>query len=184
MLARLAYRLRQFYSAIFSRYTKTDEVFAKSYLTLEESALFNQLPYFEKRHSVIVARKMMELSFYNPELDQRKLVRLGLLHDIGKVVERNSIFSKSVMVIIRFLFPALYELLAKAGEKQRLFYRFYVHKHHGAIGAELLEKLGVSAEILSVIKKHDPRANPWGVEDPVELKILQQADNYGDFLRF
>lgn len=178
MLNRIFYRLKQFGRAVFSKYSKTDEVFAGGYLTAEERALFNQLPYFEKRHSVNVARRMMELSFYNPELDQRKLVRLGLLHDIGKVVERNSLFSKSIMVLIRFILPQLYDGLAERGKTNNLFRRFYVHKHHGAVGAELLERIGVSGEFLLVIKKHDPRNNPWAPDDPIELRILQEADSY------
>ena len=38
-------------------------------------------------HAVVVARKMLAEAAFHPELDQRKLVRLGLLHDIGKAVD-------------------------------------------------------------------------------------------------
>jgi len=178
MLASILHRLRQFYSAMFSIYTGADELFARSYLTSQEISLFNQLPGFEKKHSVVVAKKMLELAVYNPELDQRKLVRLGLLHDIGKVTERNSILSKSIMVIIRYFFPLLYDRLAGQGKTNPRFRRYYAHKHHGEIGAALLAEIGVSGEFLSVIKKHDPRVEPFGPEDPIELKILQQADSY------
>jgi len=177
MFTRLIYRFKQFYFGMFSAYTKADEIFVRGYLRGEELALFNQLPYFEKEHSVTVARRMLELAFYNPELDQRKLVKLGLLHDIGKVAERNSVFTKSALVIIRFFFPGLYDQLAARGRTDPRFKRFYLHKHHGAVGAEMLEKIGVSGEFLSIIKKHDPRVEPLTVEDPVELKILQEADS-------
>ncbi len=172
MLGRIWYRLKQFYSGMFSVYTKADEIFARGYLQGEELALFNQLPSFEKKHSVTVARRMLELAVYNPELDQRKLVKLGLLHDVGKVAERNSIFTKSVLVIIRFFSPSFYDWLADRGVR-----KFYIHKHHGAVGAEMLEKIGVSGEFLSIVKKHDPRVEPFGPEDPIELRILQQADS-------
>lgn len=177
MLGRIWYRLKQFYSGMFSAYTKADEIFVRGYLRGEELALFNQLPYFEKQHSVTVARRMLELALYNPELDQRKLVKLGLLHDIGKTAERNSVFTKSILVIIRFLFPSFYDWLADRGKTDPRFRRFYIHKHHGAVGAEMLEKIGVSGEFLSIIKKHDPRLEPFGPDDPIELKILQQADS-------
>jgi putative nucleotidyltransferase with HDIG domain len=120
---------------------------------------------------------MMEMALYNPELERDKLIRLGLLHDIGKVAERNSILTKSILVIIRYLSPGLYDWLAESGKGKRWLNRFYVHKHHGAIGAELLAKIGVSGEFLSIMKKHDPRIEPFGPEDPVELKILQDADS-------
>lgn len=162
---------------MFSVYTKADEAFARSYLNIQEMALFNQLPGFEKKHSVIVAKKILEASVKYPELDRRKLIRLGLLHDIGKVAERNSILTKSVLVIIRFFLPGLYNRLADFGKNNHRFRRFYIHKHHGAVGADLLEKIGESSEILSAVKKHDPRIEPFEPEDPIELKILQDADS-------
>jgi putative nucleotidyltransferase with HDIG domain len=163
---------------MFSVYTKADEAFARSYLNIQEMALFNQLPGFEKKHAVSVARRMMDASYKNPELDQRKLIRLGLLHDIGKVAERNSILTKSILVIIRFFLPRLYSRLAELGKKNHRFRRYYIHRHHGEVGAELLEKIGESSEILAIIAKHDLRAEPFGPENPIELKILHEADSY------
>lgn len=171
------YRLKQFWFGMFSAYTPADEAFARSFLSSQEIALFNQLPSFEKKHAAVVAKKMLDLALYNPELDQRKLVRLGLLHDIGKVSERNSVLTKSCLVIFRFLFPAVYDWVAEKGKNKARFRKFYIHKHHGAVGAALLEKMGESSEIISMIKKHDPRVEPFAPEDPVELKLLQQADS-------
>ncbi|MCU0641088.1 MAG: HD domain-containing protein [Candidatus Margulisbacteria bacterium] len=158
-------------------YLKEDAAFVSSYLNSEEVALFNQLPTFEKKHSVIVAKKMLELALYNPELDPRKLAKLGLLHDIGKVLERSGIVTKSILVIVRFLFPWLYNWLAELGVRNRLFRAFFIHRHHGLVGAQLLAKIGVSSEFLMMIKKHDPRVEPFAPDDPIELKILQQADS-------
>jgi len=177
MFKRLIYRIKQFYFGMFSRYTKADETFARSFLNIQEMALFNQLPSFEKKHAVVVARKMFEASRLHPELDSRKLIRLGLLHDIGKVVEHNSVLTKSILVILRFFLPGLYDRLAERGKDHPRFRRYYIHKHHGAVGAELLEKIGESSEILGIIAKHDPKVEPFGPDDPIELKILQEADS-------
>ncbi|MFC1571635.1 HD domain-containing protein [Candidatus Margulisiibacteriota bacterium] len=177
MLSRVWTRIKQFYISMFSQYTKADEAFARSYLNIQEMALFNQLPGFEKRHSVTVARKMMNEVHGKQEFDERKMVRLGLLHDIGKVGERNSILTKSILVIIRFFCPWLYDKLADEGRDHPVFRRFYIHKHHGAVGAKLLERIGVSSEILSIIAKHDPRIEPFGPETPVEQEILNEADS-------
>ena len=177
MLAKILYRLKQFYSGMFARYTKADEIFARGYLNIQEMSLFHQLHGFEKKHSVIVGRKMLEAAHRYPQLDQRKLVRLGLLHDIGKVLERNSILTKSILVIVRFFLPGLYDHLADRGKDHLFFRRFYIHKHHGREGANLLEKIGESAEVLSIIAKHDPRVDPLDKEPPLELRLLREADN-------
>jgi len=92
-------------------------------------------------------------------------------------VERNSVLSKSCLVILRYFLPGVYEWLAAQGKTNKFFRRFYIHKHHGAVGAEMLAKIGVSGEFLSIIKKHDPRVEPVLEDDPIELRILQQADS-------
>ena len=171
------YRLKQFYFGMSAVYNKNDQAFVRNYLHGEELALFNQLPGFEQKHAVVVACKMLDLAVQNTELDQQKLVKLGLLHDIGKVAERNSVLSKSFLVILRYFLPGLYDWLAERGRTDRRWRRFYIHKHHGAIGAEMLARIGVSGEFLSIIAKHDPRVGPILENDPTELKILQQADS-------
>ena len=157
MLGRAIYRFRQFLFAMFSRYSRADEAFTRSYLNIEEMALFNQLPAFEKKHAAVVARKMLAAVFGRPEFDETKIAKLGLLHDDGKVLERNTVLSKSMLVIIRFLFPAL-------------------HGHHGDAGARLLEKIGEPEEILSIIRQHDPRVGGRGAVEP-ELILLREADS-------
>ncbi|MFH1542247.1 MAG: HDIG domain-containing metalloprotein [bacterium] len=162
---------------MFAAYTQADAEFARKYLKIEEWALFNQLPNFEKIHSVVVARKMLDAIHGQPQYDERKIVRLGLLHDIGKVAEHNSIITKSILVAIRFVAPWLYNWLADRGENMRVLRRFWIHKHHGAVGAKMLERIGESAEILMIIAKHDPRVEEWGPELPFELKLLQEMDS-------
>lgn len=162
---------------MFSKFTPADQAFARAYLNSKEIDLFNQLPGFEKKHAVVVARKMLEMAVYNRELDEKKLVLLGLLHDIGKISEKNSVLTKSIMVLIRYFFPRAYDWLAEKGKKDDRFKRFYIHKQHGAVGADLLEKIGESPNIISIVKKHDPRVEPFAPKDPIELKILQDADS-------
>lgn len=177
MFKRVSYRLRQFWAGATAVYTKADDQFARGYLTIEEFSLFRQLPDFERKHCVNVARKMLEAVKNEPRFDERKIVRLGLLHDIGKIRERNTLYTKGVLVVIRFLAPWLYDALAERGKRSIFFRRFYIHKHHGAVGAELLARMGESPEIVMMVKKHDPKIEPWGPDDPIELKLLQEADS-------
>ena len=178
LLTRIGHRLVQFCFGMFSVYTKADGAFARSFLNIQEWALFNQLPYFEKKHSVRVAKRMLARIHGRPEYDERKITKLGLLHDIGKVSERSSVITKTILVLIRFFLPGVYNKLAERGRDHPRFRRYYIHKHHGAVGAELLARIGETSEILACLKKHDPRVEPWSPDDPVELKMLQEADTY------
>ncbi|OGC12047.1 hypothetical protein A3K48_06190 [candidate division WOR-1 bacterium RIFOXYA12_FULL_52_29] len=177
MLSRAIYRFRQFWNAVFSQYCKNDEKFAALYLRPQELAIFNQLPGFEKKHSVVVARKMLAMSRLHLDLDPSKMARVGLLHDIGKVLERNNVATKAVLVCLRFFLPGAYEYLAEKGRTNRLFRKIYLYKYHGELGAEMLEKIGVSGDILTAVKKHDPKNEPPAGDDPLELALLKRADS-------
>jgi len=178
LIKKLLYRMKQFCVAMFSVYLKKDAAIAQKYLTIPEMALFNKLPGFEKKHAVRVAKKMLKIVHGRADLDERKLARIGLLHDIGKVVEHNSTLRKSFMVIIRYFLPKVYNRLADEGKYNLKLRRFYIHKHHGAVGAELLAKIGETSDILTILRKHDPYVEKPTDIDPPELKILQQADQY------
>jgi putative nucleotidyltransferase with HDIG domain len=176
MLARLLYRFKQFWFAVASGMTIDDRNFARQYLNLKEAALFFSLPGFEQKHAVVVAGKMREGGKGVRGVEERKLIRLGLLHDVGKAAERLSIIDKSVLVIAHRFLPKLYDGLAKRGEadKSASFYRkFYVHKHHGTIGAELLSKIGESTDIIAEVKSHD---RPFSSHD-IYMRLLDFADS-------
>lgn len=176
MLNRLLYRFKQFWFAVAAGMTDEDRNFARQYLNLKEAALFFSLPAFEQKHAVVVARKMREEGKGVRGVEERKLIRLGLLHDVGKAAERLSIVDKSVLVIAHRFFPKLYDDLAKQGEESSsasFFRKFYVHKHHGAIGSELLSKIGESADIVAEVKSHD---RPFGSHD-VYMRLLDFADS-------
>ena len=137
MLARLLYRAQQFWFAVASFMSDEDRNFARQYLNLKEAALYFSLPGFEQKHAIVVAKKMREEGKGVREVEERKLIRLGLLHDVGKAAERLSILDKGVLVVVHRFLPKLYDVLAKKGEDEKaasFFRKFYVHKHHGLIG--------------------------------------------------
>ncbi|OGC31404.1 hypothetical protein A2232_03895 [candidate division WOR-1 bacterium RIFOXYA2_FULL_46_56] len=155
---------------------ETDWHFVKRYLNIEELALFQKLPDFEQKHSVTVAHKIEELIHGRHDVDERKAIKLGLLHDIGKIDGHLLLFQKSFLTIIRFFLHPLYDLLAYLGEDKkarRIFRKFYIHKHHGAIGAELLEKLGEDREIVICTRLHDFPEKC----DNIYMELLGKADS-------
>ena len=176
MFDRVAYRLKQLYFALTAKMSDSDKSFAKQNLNIKESALFFSLPEFEQNHSIVVAHKMIAESKGMHNIDQRKLTRLGLLHDIGKSAIKLSILDKAILVVAHKLFKPLYNYLAKIGEDEHsitILRQFYVHKHHGSIGSKLLEKIGESRDIISEVAQHDaPKAS-----SDIYMTILDKADS-------
>lgn len=176
MLERIPYRLKQLFFALFAKMRDQDRTFARQYLDIKEAALFFTLPEFEQKHAVVVAEKMTGFAKGMHTIDERKLIRLGLLHDIGKAVVRLSIFDKGLLVILHRIIPPLYNYFAKLGEPEdspNILRKFYVHKHHGLIGAKILEKIGESADIVNEVAAHD---KPKEAHD-IYMRILDRADS-------
>ncbi|HTY13821.1 MAG TPA: HDIG domain-containing protein [Candidatus Omnitrophota bacterium] len=176
MFERTAYRIKQFWFAISSKMSETDRAFAYQHLNIKEAALFFSLPDFEQKHGVVVAQKMLAAAVGKREIDQRKLVRLGLLHDVGKSAARLTIFDKSILVIFHKLLWPVYDLFAGWGKKERspmLFRKFYVHKHHGLIGSDILSKIAEEKDIVNEVRSHDyPRTS-----HDVYMRLLDEADS-------
>jgi len=175
MFGRIGYRLKQLFFALTAKMSKEDQNFARQYLDIKEGAIFFNLPEFEQKHSVFVAQKMSEAAKGMMDIDQRKLVRLGLLHDIGKSAVRLSIFDRGMLVVLKRFLPPLYGFFAKRGEPQnakRIFRKFYVHKNHGEIGSKILKNIGESEDIIREVAMHD---SPYPSHD-VYMRILDKVD--------
>ena len=175
MFNRILYRTRQFLHIISSRYTKNDQAFARKYLTLEEMALFSKLPVFEQKHSVKTAKSMLRY-IHGKNLDERKVAKIGLLHDIGKSLIRLSVLDKILMVVIRAFKEDWYDYLAKMGESEKspkFFRRFFVHKHHDALGEKLLSNLPVDKEVAHIVGRHTAKPHK---DDAFLLNLLKKAD--------
>ena len=176
MFDRLIYRTRQLFFALTAKMNDQDKALVRQYLDIKESALFFGLPEFEQKHSVVVAQKMVAESKGMHSIDQRKLIRLGLLHDIGKSAIRLAILDKVVLVVIHKFICPLYDFIAKRGESEdsATFVRqFYVHKYHGSIGAKMLKRIGESEDIVKEVALHDePKAST-----DIYMTILDKADS-------
>jgi putative nucleotidyltransferase with HDIG domain len=175
---RVFYRIRQFLLAVTSSITDDNMAFARNHLTIPEMALFELLPHDEQKHSIVIAKKMLALAHGSAlRHDKRVLAKAGLLHDVGKSAVRLGIMDRSLLVIIRRALRPVYNGLAEKGraENTGLVYRkFYVHREHGKIGAEVLRKAGTEERVVSIVEGHDA---PPKNDDPVELKFLRKIDS-------
>ena len=176
-LSRLGHRINQFIFAVTSRAMPEDKGFVSDYLNVKETALFYRLPEDIRKHSIVVAKKLLELSHdAPPQVEARDLVRVGLLHDIGKGIVHLSVADRAVLVTIRKWLRPMYDLLANRGRDEHASWisrKFYVHREHANIASELLHSSGTEEKIIGIIAGHDEE--PEGT-DPIELVLLRKAD--------
>jgi putative nucleotidyltransferase with HDIG domain len=177
MFDRVALRFKQFMFAVSSRAHSEDTKFVSEYLTVNETALFERLPDDIRKHLIHIAKKLLSVSREAPpEMDVRLLVRVGLLHDIGKGIVHLSIADRVVMVILRRAMPSLYNSLADRGHNERagrIARKFYVHREHAKIAADLLGAAGTEHKVIDIINRHSSKP---AADDPIELVLLRKAD--------
>lgn len=154
------YRVKQFIAAITARITKEDVDFVRTYLSQSERALFFRLKPYEQRHCIEVANKLKKMAH-----NDREMIRLGLLHDVGKTVYPLNPIEKSIIVVLDHVSKGKIKKYSKC-KMVKCYYE------HPQIGYHLMKKQGDYDEaFLNKIKKHHEK----DVED-VGVCLLQQAD--------
>ena len=154
-------RVKQFFRALFAKISCEDREYVKKHLPQAGQKLFFKMAVFDEAHAIAVA-KTIETFKYNG--DKEFLIRLALLHDIGRT--NVGIFDKVFAVLLNDLSKKLAIFLSK------YLRSLYVYYNHPQIGAELLRNAGFEAEAKIIERHHENIKNP-----PEELKLLQLADN-------
>ena len=143
--------------------TAEDKAFVATHLNDKEQALFYAMAVFDERHALNVARTAQKLA-EGLTLDQELLLRVSLLHDIGRT--KVSLWDKVFAVVMDKLFPTLTKRLARKNHALHIYY------HHPKIGADKLRSMGLAREAEIIAKHHDLSE----AGDLPELAILRRAD--------
>lgn len=160
----ILYRIKQFYLSITAKISQGEKEFVAAYLNIQEQELFFRLQVSEQKHCINVAYDIKENEM-NPKKEY--LIRLALLHDIGKIKTKLTPIDKAVIVIIDKVTKG------KVG-KYTKYKKVKVYYHHGEMGYELLKEIGgYDEDFLEIIRKHHGKGN----KDDELLMILQQWDD-------
>lgn len=168
----MLYRVKQFYWDISCRFKDPDYEFISKYLTLEELELFKKLSISEQFHCIRVANTAIieGKNIYKLDKDDiNKLIKICLLHDIGKIQCRVNVFEKSIFVICNKLLKNKLILFSNKSKKINTYY------YHPERGADILSEIGYDDDILYVIRNHHKQK---GIDtDNIFLNILKYSDN-------
>ncbi|MDA8234795.1 MAG: HDIG domain-containing protein [Clostridia bacterium] len=170
-------RIKQFYFGLTAEITKIDHDFLNVYLSPEERELFYNMDAATQFHSIRVAKTAQQLMTRYPAVDKNLLLRVALLHDIGKPAGHLTTILRSLIVLINHFSPNFAHKLARPGRGNRwnnLRHGLYIQYNHPSIGGELAKKAGVDSQVVTLIEDHHRLAKP---EDSIELTILRKADN-------
>lgn len=167
-----AYRIRQFLWAARAAVEPEREADEGLFRVLPPGAvsLFREMPRYDRRHALQVARTLQAHGQTDPDM-----LAAALLHDVGKTAPAAGtlrLWHRVAVVLLRALAPGLLERIGQ-DRPERWRRPFYVQLHHTALGADLARQAGCSPRTVAWIAGHE-RTAPTG--DPA-LDALRAADN-------
>ncbi|MBR3723388.1 MAG: HD domain-containing protein [Selenomonadaceae bacterium] len=155
-------RAGQFFRAVFAKITDEDKDYAKKYLNDKGESLFFAMAEFDQAHALAVARTIEKFEYSG---EREFLVRLALLHDVGRRKADSSVFGKVFAVLINGFSKKIGRYLSK-------YFRFlYIYYNHPQIGAKLLTEAGFVKEAEIIRLHHESVLN-----QSKELSLLKKAD--------
>lgn len=182
-MARLSYRIRQFWQGLRATVEPDDLVRVEGLLPPAAFPLFTQMPRDAQRHSLNVLDGVQAAVG-----DDADLAVAALLHDCGKVAAAQGgvalgLWLRGPLVVVDALLPRLMGRWASANPAHGWRYALYVQRAHAAIGAAWAREAGCSALSCWLIANHqtplsvlEQRAE--GSEEAWRLlRALQQADD-------
>lgn len=159
------YRIKQFYWSLTSKLDLDDIEFINIYLNDKEKELFNKLSTYEQKHSVNVAWDVMN-ECKNSE-KKEYLVKVALLHDIGKTVKSLNPIEKSIVVLL--------DNISKGRIKNYTNFKIIdIYYNHADKGYKILKEIGnYDDRFLYLIKNH----HNYSIIEDKDLNILKSCDN-------
>ncbi|WP_040215094.1 HD domain-containing protein [Clostridium polynesiense] len=166
------YRVKQFYWAISSFFKKVDYKYINEHLSPDEIKFFSRLKKGEKLHCIRVSKDASSFyeenlnCFSNKSITKERIIKLGLLHDIGKIKQPLSVIDKSILVI-------LHKITKGDLKKYSNFKKVDIYYNHPIEGVKILKEFGYDDDFLFAVANHHSKIQG----DNETLKILSYADN-------
>lgn len=169
----VAYRLWQFWRNLTAVPLSLQEMAEiTAVLTPDELALFQRFSLSDQQHSYCVLGTLQRAGYTQPVLQ-----KAALLHDIGKIRYRLTIWERSLAVLLGMLWSRRVDAWGQ-GEARGWQRPFVIKAQHPVWGADMVNAVGGEAVVVSLIRRHqDVVAETAEAEEDKLLRLLQWADD-------
>jgi len=169
---RIAYRVKQFASALVGSFQPVDVNVLQRYLPSAEAELFLRQDAALQQHSLRVLRILESQGCRDVVL-----LEAALLHDVGKSGGRIRLWHRVAKVLLDAVSSALSERLG-SDDADSWRHPFYVQAYHPALGAEMIRAIGGDSAIAELIADHHTPVSETKRRglDAERLTLLQRAD--------
>lgn len=165
------YRIKQFIWALTSNFKKIDSEYIDKFLDSKEKELFNKLRHNEKHHCIRVSKDAINIAKEkNLNIDEKKLAKVSLLHDVGKGEHGLNLIEKSTLVILN-------KITRGKLKKFNNIKNVDIYYNHGKKGVTLLKNLSkdkYDKEFLETIEFHHDKNMK---KENLLLNIIRESDD-------
>jgi len=167
---RVRYRTAQFGRWILDSVRPPDLTYVRTRLPNPALvALFTRMSRADQHHGIAVARTLEDRGHTDPDL-----IAAALLHDVGKIRARGSVWARVMVVLGEWLLP---RAAARWGEGRAKGLRrpFVVRQQHPMWGAEMAQRAGAPPVTVRLIRSHHNLSGDRHEDRPM-LTALHAAD--------
>lgn len=142
------YRVKQFIWGIESSFKKIDYSYIGTYLNKNEMLMFDKLKKSDKHHCIRVCKdSLILLKDKNIKMDEYRVGKIALLHDIGKSKYHLNLIEKSLIVVL--------DKFSKGNlKKYDNIKQINIYYNHPKIGYQMLKTHNYDKELLEVVRYH------------------------------
>ena len=176
-------RINQFLKATQSEIYAEEVPYIRKHLSKQEQILFYRMPVYDQRHCLDVAYRLhmkikaVEKRQKHPVKFKREAINAALLHDVGKIEIKYSVWMRSLYVLVRKMFFNFgWKFLLQLGRKPTslsLFRSLYVLEFHPLIGADMLQKISGDPYVIKTVAAHQDDID---LSDPIVINLLKESD--------
>jgi predicted HD phosphohydrolase len=141
-----------------------------------EYALWSRLPNHDRRHSIVVARRVQRTLAGTPHADDDQWLAAALLHDVGKLDARLGVFARVGATVAGA--AAGHDMADLWSEKRGITRRVGLYLRHPELGAQQIRFAGGHDSAARwAAAHHDPSTwDATGIPGPV-VDALHAADD-------
>lgn len=169
----MLYRVKQFMLAITVSFRKLDLTIIDKYLNDEEKREFYSLIKSEQYHCIRVARDLERTFQGDKNINIEELIRLGLIHDLGKQELKFGPFKKALFVLRKKIIK---ENLNNYSDFS-LVKKYYNHPIRGVNILKNMKSREYSNEFLEAVSLHHASKEVIDGSENFYLKYLNEIDD-------
>lgn len=173
-MARATHLVKRFFGSVIPRGPRADDIaWVDTQLDPPELELWNRLPRADRRHSALVARRVVASLGDDAT---RPVVAAALLHDVGKLDANLGVYGRVIATISGSVVRHDPDTIRDWTRTRGFTRRVGLYLQHPRLGGDMLELAGSDPLAVAWTREHHLPADEWTLPERIAV-ALKEADD-------